>query len=66
MVEITQELIQHMERFQAAFHDIVPLLQIPAATTNEQLIAAIQECLDKQENLLPKIFGYSNAGDVIY
>jgi len=50
----------YMTRFQKTFGDIIPLRQIPVATTTEQLITAIKECLEKGET-----FFQSSLGTVI-
>ena len=66
MIEFNDEMKKYMLLFKQRFNDIVPLRQISTAVTNEQLIAAIQKSLEENEDLLPKIFGYSNDPSKTY
>lgn len=47
-----------MKRFQKEFNDVVPLRELPASISSEEIIDAIKICLDEKENLLPVILGY--------
>ena len=38
--------------------DIVPLRELPQSVTTEELIEAIKLSIEKNENILPKKFGY--------
>lgn len=66
MIEFNDDMKEYMFRFKKQFNDVVPLRQISTAVTNEQLIAAIKKSLEENENLLPKIFGYSNSTEKTY
>ena len=59
-MEINAELMEWMDKFEERFNDIVPLRQIKNSITNEELIKSIQSCLEKNENLLPTIYGYGD------
>ena len=59
-MKLTDELCEWMDKFEERFDDIVPLRQIPSSVTDAELIAAIQECLEKGENILPKKYGYGS------
>ena len=59
-MKINAELMEWMDKFEERFNDIVPLRQIKNSVTNEELIASIQLCLEKNENLLPTIYGYGD------
>lgn len=66
MIEFNDEMKEYMLLFKKRFNDVVPLRQISTAVTNEQLIDAIKKSLEENENLLPKIFGYSNSAEKTY
>ena len=57
---LTKELTDKMKAFKEKFNDIVPLFQLPANVTQEELIAAIDRSIEEEKNLLPEIFGYGN------
>lgn len=57
-MEITKELRRYMSGFYKEFGDVVPLRELPASATTEEVINAIKLSLEAHENLLPKIFGY--------
>lgn len=58
MVEMTNELLTYLRTFQKEFGDIVPLRELPASVTTEELIEAIKISLEKKENILPSKFGF--------
>ena len=58
MVEMTNKLLTYLRTFQKEFGDIVPLRELPAYVTTEELIEAIKVSIEKKENILPKKFGY--------
>ena len=58
MFELTNELLTYLRTFQKEFGDIVPLRELPASVTTEELIEAIKVSIEKKENILPKKFGY--------
>ena len=60
MIEMNNELITAMRKFKDVFGDIVPLRELPADTTNEDIIKAVNESLSANKNLLPERFGYQN------
>ena len=66
MIEFNDELKEYMLLFKQTFNDIVPLRQISTAVTNEQLIEAIKQSVEQNENLLPQIFGFSNSANKTY
>lgn len=57
-MKLTAELYEWMDKFEEHFVAVVPLRQIPLSVTDEELILAIKESIEKGENLLPKMFGY--------
>lgn len=58
MIQMTAELIEHMRRFHDVFNDVVPLHEIPSSVSNDELIKAIKESINKGDNILPIVFGY--------
>lgn len=66
MIEFNEALMKSMEKFEAAFHDVVPLRMIPGQVTNAELIEVIEQSLAQGRNLLPERFGYADPGDKIY
>ena len=58
MFELTNELLTYLRTFQKEFGDIVPLRELPASVTTEELIEAIKVSIEKKENILLKKFGY--------
>lgn len=60
MVEMTNELISYLRAFQDEFGDIVPLRELPATVTTEEIIEAIKDSLEKKENTLAKRFGFDS------
>lgn len=59
-MKINNELLEWMDKFDEAFDDIVPLMQINRAISNDELIAIIKKCIDEKKNLLPEYFGYDS------
>ena len=57
---LTNELMDLIDKFEEQFDDVVPLRQIGAGVTTEELIASIQKCLNDNVNYLPEIYGYAN------
>ena len=60
MIEMNNELITAMRKFKDVFGDIVPLRELTADTTNEDIIKVVNESLSANKNLLPERFGYQN------
>lgn len=58
MLVVDKDLHEYMKQFQKEFNDIVPLRELPANISSEEIIDAIKICLDKKENFLPVILGY--------
>ena len=58
MIEMNNELITAMRRFQEVFGDIVPLRELPQNVSNEDLIAAINDSIEQNRDLLPERFGF--------
>jgi hypothetical protein len=58
MIEMNNELITAMRRFQEMFGDIVPLLELPQDVSNENLIAAINDSIEQNCDLMPERFGF--------
>ena len=58
MIEMTSELIPYLRAFQKEFGDIVPLRELPASVTTEELIEAIKYSIETKRNLLPSRFGF--------
>ena len=58
MVEMTNELILYLRAFQDEFGNIVPLRELPATVTTEEVIEAIKDSLERKENMLTKRFGF--------
>lgn len=58
MVEMTNELLTYLRNFQNEFGDIVPLRELPASITTEELIEAIKISIEKKQNILPTKFGF--------
>ena len=58
MIEVNNELITAMRRFQEVFGDIVPLRELPQVVSNEDLIAAISDSIEQNCDLLPERFGF--------
>lgn len=56
MVELTDELIGYMRKFQEQFGDIVPLRELPQSITVEQLIEVIKKSLACKENKIAEFF----------
>ena len=63
MVEMTNELLTYLRTFQKEFGDIVPLRELPASVTTDELIEAIKSSIERKENILPKIFGFEELED---
>jgi len=51
-------LITAMRKFKEVFGDVVPLRELPQDTTNEDLIAAINDSIEQNCDLLPERFGF--------
>lgn len=60
MVEMTNELLTYLRNFQNEFGDIVPLRELPASITTEELIEAIKISIEKKQNILPTKFGFED------
>ena len=58
MIEMNNELITAMRRFKEVFGDIVPLRELPQDISNEDLIAAINDSIEQNCDLLPERFGF--------
>lgn len=58
MIEMTSELLSYLRAFQKEFGDIVPLRELPASVTAEEIIEAVKTSIEKKENLLPRIFEF--------
>lgn len=58
MVEMTVELITLLREFQKEFGDIVPLRELPASVTTEELVDAIKSSIENRDNIVAKKFGY--------
>ena len=58
MIEMNNELITAMRKFKEVFGDIVPLRELPQDTTNEDLMAAINDSIEQNCGLLPERFGF--------
>ena len=58
MVGMTNELLTYLRAFQKEFGDIVPLRELPAFVTTEELIEAIKISIEKKENILPSKFRF--------
>lgn len=58
MVEMTGELITLLREFQKEFGDIVPLRELPASVTTEELVDAIKSSIENRDNIVAKKFGY--------
>lgn len=58
MIEMNNELITAMRKFKEVFGDIVPLRELPQDTTNEDLMAAINDSIEQNCDLLPERFGF--------
>lgn len=58
MVEMTGELITLLREFQKEFGDIVPLRELPASVTTEELVDAIKSSVENRDNIVAKKFGY--------
>lgn len=66
MIDFTEELQKKMLEFHERFHDSVPICQIAPDVTTQQLIEAIDKCLERNMNLLPEIFDFTNSPDIYY
>lgn len=64
MIEMTSELIPYLRAFQKEFGDIVPLRELPASVTTEELIEAIKHSIEKKRNLLPSRFGFEELEEI--
>ena len=58
MIEMNNELITAMRRFKEVFGDIVPLRELPQDISNEDLIAAINDYIEQNCDLLHERFGF--------
>lgn len=58
MIEMNNELITAMRKFKEVFGDVVPLRELPQDTTNEDLMAAINDSIEQNCDLLPERFGF--------
>ena len=58
MVEINNKLVTAMKKFKEVFGDIVSLQELPQDISNEDLIAAINDSIKQNCDLLPERFGF--------
>lgn len=58
MFELTDDLLTYLRAFQKEFGDVVPLRELPASVTTDELIEAIKISIEKKENILPIKFGF--------
>ena len=58
MIDMNNELSTAMRRFAIVFGDIVPLQEFPKDISNEDLIAAINDSIEQNRDLLPERFGF--------
>lgn len=58
MLEMNNELNAAMRRFKEVFGDIVPLRELPQDISNEALIAAINDSIEQNCDLLSERFGF--------
>ena len=66
-MQLTNELMYLIDKFEERFDSAVPLLQISMGYSTEHLIQSIQKCLNDNVNYLPDIYGYANDdGSVLY
>lgn len=63
MIEMNNELIAVMRKFKEVLGDIVPLRELPQSASNEEVISAINESIEKKVNILPERFGYKKLED---
>ena len=61
MIDMNNELSTAMRRFKIVFGDIVPLQELPKDISNEDLIAAINDSIEQNRDLLPKRFGFKES-----
>lgn len=59
MVSMDIELIEKLREFQNKFGDIVPLRELPATVTNQELIDAIETAIKTGTNDFATRFGYA-------
>lgn len=59
-MEITKELRHYISEFYKEFGDVVPLRELPASATTEEVIDAIKLSLEAHENLLSKVYEYTD------
>lgn len=59
-MQLTNELMDLMDKFEERFDSVVPLLQISMGYSTEHLIQSIQKSLNDNVNYLPEIYGYAN------
>ena len=60
MFEMTNELVIWLRKFQKEFGDIVPLREIPASMSTDELIEIVKLSIEKKENLIPAKLGLDN------
>ena len=58
IIFFNNELITSMRKFKEVFGDTVPLRELPHNIANEDLIAAINDSIAQNCNLLPERFGF--------
>lgn len=58
MIEMNNELITAMRKFKEVFGDIVPLRELPQDIANGDLIAAINDSIEQNCDLLSERFGF--------
>lgn len=55
MIQLTNELMDLIDKFEEQFNTMVPIRQIGAEMTTEHLIKSIQTSLNDNVNYLPEI-----------
>lgn len=58
VIEINNELVSAMRKFEEVFGDVVPLRELPQNISNEEIISVINESIEKKVNKLPTLFDY--------
>ena len=59
-MQLTNELMDLIDKFEEQFNTVVPLRQISAGVTTEHLMESIQKSLNDNVNYLHEIYGYAN------
>lgn len=68
MIELSEQMMQIMRKFKASTGNSIPLRELPAYVTNEQLIYASEKCIEQGEDRLFEILGVQTSTDknVVY